>query len=517
MNIKGRELKNKLLIGSKSISDYVSTTFGPYGRTVILEKDGKTIATKDGNTVVQAFGLEDEVENVACNIIKQATQKTNDFAGDGTTSTTILSSKLFEELNRLEEIGFDALKLKEDISKTMKLVPLFLGVEAKEVSSEEEIENVAKISANGDAAISLLVKEAIDKAGLYGSVLVDLSKNDSTYVEYKEGFRFDSGYITEKFVNDKDRMVVEYNEPCWVIVSEQSFGSNPKDIHCLEWAARDNRPLIIIADDFDLQGPSFGGALANFLKGRVKLCLVKAPRFGEEKKNILSDLCVATGASLVSKATKLDFGDIKIENMGICDKVLISKYSTILSGIAVDSEEIEARINGIREQLKETQVPEETRKLSERIARLSCGVVEVKVGGKTEAEVYEKKHRIEDALGAVKATMNEGYVCGGTLAYYYVLEQLRKNKEVSKEFLSVLEKSFDHLLDVLSKNSGVSSQFIKQKIKLNKNFGYNFSKQKFENLLENGVIEPKILVENVILNSLSASLTLFNSTAYIKK
>ncbi len=511
------EFQRKILDGAKQISEYVGTTLGPHGRTVLLEDVQGTIATKDGNTVAKSFFSDDLISNVAVKLIKQGSQQTNDLVGDGTTSTTVLAVALLEELNKFCSLGYSRLDLKEQLSFCKNKIEEILSQLSIEVKSEEEIFNIAKISANGDEEIAKIVSESIDRAGAFGSIIVGTSKNSSTYVEFKEGFRFDSGYLTEKFVNNKDKMLAEYNEASWVLVTDKRFGSNPLDIRCLEWAAKENRPIIVVADDFDTDGPGFGAALHNFLQGKVKVCLVRAPRFGEEKKQILEDLCVATGATLVSNTsqTVTDFDKIKPEHFGLCQKFTCSRFTTILAGSNGSAEKIAERIEGIRCQMAETDLIGEQNKFSERISRLSSGVVEIFVGGLTFGEIIEKKHRVEDAIGAVRSCLDSGYVVGGTLTYYKILNCLAKEKFVKEYTSKILQNSVDSLLKKLCTNSGVAFDLVRQKMNIKKNFGFNFRQNKFQNLLENNVIEPTKLVLYVLLNSLTVAELLFYSEAAI--
>lgn len=519
-NMRKEGLKQKLLEGATELAEYVGTTLGPYGRTVLISSDkAGTFATKDGNTVAAAFSTDDPVRKIAVDIIRQSTQKTNDQAGDGTTTTTVLAAALFQELNRQELLGTNILQLKSELETVSEFCKKEIETSATEIHSEQDIHNIALLSANGDEQIATIIKESVDKAGFYGSILIEDSKTSETFVEYKEGFKFDTGYVSEKFATNKDRLSIEY-ENCWVLVTDQRFGTSPKDVLPLEWAVKDNRPLIIIADDFDLEGPGFGAALGNFIKGKVKVALVRAPRFGEEKRNILDDICIATGATLISRQNSMVIADAKPEDFGKCDKCEITRYSTTLAGLAGDPEKIEQRIAGITAQIAETDVVGETNKLSERIARLSAGVVTIKVGGNTPADVAERRHRIEDALGAVKCTLLEGYVTGGTLTYFKLLKKLEnfsnREKKISRETLAVVRHGFTRLLENLCRNGKFSPDFAMEKMRPEKDFGLNFRTGKFENLLSAGVIEPAILVKSVIRNSITAALTLFYSDAAIR-
>ncbi len=517
--MRKEELKSKLINGANKLAEYVGTTLGPYGRTVLISDNKNGVfATKDGNTVAASFKTDCPIEKMAVSAIRQATEKTNDQAGDGTTTTTVLAAALLRELNRQELLGTNILQLKSELEEVSEIFQKLVNFMSTEVRDDKDILNVAMLSANGDTAIATLIKESVDKAGFYGSILVEDSKTSDTFVEYKEGFKFDTGYVSEKFATNKDRMSIEY-ENCWVMVTDQRFGTNPKDAFPLEWAAKDNRPLIIIADDFDIEGPGFGAALGNFVKGKVKVALVRAPRFGEEKRNILDDICIATGATLISRQNNMAIADTRPEQFGNCDRCEITRYSTTLAGLSGDPELIEQRIEGIRSQISETDVIGEINKLSERIARLSAGVVVIKVGGNTAAEVIEKKHRIEDALGAVKCTLLEGYVVGGTLTYFILLDKLEKlcnrEKKISRETLAVVRYGFNCLLENLCRNGKFSADFAREKMRPNKNIGLNFRSGKFEDLLKAGVVEPSILVKSVIKNSFTAALVLFYADAAI--
>lgn len=497
------ELQKLFLNGSKELKEYVEATFGPKGRTIAIQgknPNSAPVITKDGVTVSNCFSSEDPFENIAINILRQAAQKTCDESGDGTTTTTILATKIYEELCKR---NVNPALIKEEMENRINQIILFVQNKSTQVTTEEQIEQIALISSNGDKEISEVLKKAISTAGFMGSILFENSKTTQTYVNSLDGFRMDSGYLSDKFVNRTDNMSVNY-ERCRIIVTDYCFGANAHDALWLELVVRDKTPVIVVASEYDIDGPGVGVVLANYVKRNANVALIKAPRFGDEKRAILDDLCIATGATLISKSNGLLLKDVKLEHMGFCEKFESTKYNTIIAGVAGNVEKVQARIEGIKEQITQTEHPTEVEILNERISRLNSGTVIIQVGANTEAELLEKRHRYEDALGAVKATLSSGFVPGGSKIYCLVAEKLCKG-------IPALKEAYTEPLKVLCKNSEQDFDTIYSRIKKENEVIFNFRKNKFENFEEAGVIEPTDVVISSIKNSFSAAMLLYQT------
>lgn len=506
-----KDLQVHLLNGSRLLRDYVSSTLGPKGRTVSLtQKNGTTLITKDGVTVANFLESQDPFENIAIRILRQASQKTCDESGDGTTTTTLLASQLFEQcLVYLESNKhLSPVQIKESLEKDIVWCIEQIKDKSIKVRTKEDIVNIASVSANGDSEIGQLVCEAIEQAGYYGSILIEQSKSSKTSMEYAEGFRFDAGYLTEKLVTNQDRSTIFYGgpdeEPPFVLVTDHRFGSNKDDLLCYEFALRASRPLIVIAADYDIDGPAVGAAIHSFGLGKVKIALIKAPRFGEEKLRILDDICIATGATLISKATGLTLKDVKLEHFGKCKKFESTKTRTVLGDCFGDSKLVQKRIEGIQSQIKESESPQEVERLQERIGRLTAGVVILRVGGQTEAEMIERKHRIEDSLGAVKSAQSYGIIQGGAVSYTDLSKQTKN---------PILKLVLRQPFLKLAENAGLNGHELINKIKNNR--GFNFKTNKFENLFDSGVIEPAQVVISSLSNALSAAMMLLMTDSAI--
>lgn len=506
-----KDLQQSFLIGSSTLKKYVASTFGPKGRTVSLTtKNGKTLVTKDGVTVALFVESEDPFENVAIQILRQSAQKTCDEAGDGTTTTTILASAIYQSCLRYLELGYSAITIKESLERLSARCVEQIKKISFPVENESDIENIATVSANNDRETGKIVAEAVSQAGFYGSVLIEESKTNDTHLQILEGFRFDSGYLSDKFVTNKDRMSIFYENP-FVYVTDYCFGASKQDVAPLEFAIRDNRPIVIVATDFDTEGSVIGACLNNFVQGKIKIALIKAPRFGEERRQILEDLCLSTGATFISKENNLTVADFKMDYFGKCGKFESTKYNTILGDCRGNPDNVLNRISGIKEQISQTTFMPEIEKLQERISRLSAGVCIIHVGGKTEAEVIEKKHRIEDSLGAIRAAQSYGILAGGTTAYIQLTKFLASDKDPLK---NILIEAFKEPTLKIAENSGTNGELIYATLLKSKK-GFNFKSGKYVDLIKDGIIEPSQVVISSLTNAVSAAMMLLMTSAAI--
>jgi len=409
-----RVLNEKLLNGVNKLTDNVAITLGPKGRNVILQEKGKEpFVTKDGVTVATFVHLDDEFENAAAQILKQAASETNAVAGDGTTTATILAREIFFQAQKYSSAGISPVELKRGMDKAVEKIIENLKEMAIPVASLADVENIATISANNDSAIGKLVAAAIDKAGVDGAITIDEARSLDTSLDVLEGFRFPAGYIASAFVTDDRRGVVKYNNPL-LLVTDERIDAVDQILPVLEIVARDGRPLVIFAEE--IEGQALAALIMNTVRGTMKIAAVKAPFYGETRKSILEDLAVSTGAKFISRESGTFLKDVKLSDFGQCKSVDITKLLTTLMGGKGDFEVLNKRIDRLKGELTATEDLRECEKIQQRISRLASGVAVIRVGAATEVEMIEKKHRVEDALEAVRAAQEEGLLPGGGVA-----------------------------------------------------------------------------------------------------
>jgi chaperonin GroEL len=410
----GRSLSEKLLEGVKVLADNVASTLGPKGRNVILQPKGKSpIITKDGVTVAEFIELDDPFENAGVQIIKQAARETNAKAGDGTTTATVLARDIFDGCQKYLATGASPVELQRGIEKGVDLVGGQLDKLASPIRSEDDVAHIATISANNDKKIGKLIAKAVDSVGKDGSITVEPAHSVQTSLDLVEGFRFDAGYAASAFVTDKRRGAIRY-EDAFIFVADCKIDEVKDILPVLETVAREGRPLIIVAPE--IEGQALAALIMNMTRGTMKVAAAKAPRYGEERRRILEDLCIATGAQMASRKAGLRLENVKLEHLGSCKKVEIVKNSTTILGGSGDPDKITERIEDLKVEIDNTDNLQECKVLQDRVVRLASGVAIIRVGGATEVEMIEKRHRIEDALEAVKAAQKEGVVPGGGMA-----------------------------------------------------------------------------------------------------
>ena len=474
--------------------------------------------TKDGVTVARFVELEDEFENVAAQVIKQAAAETNSVAGDGTTTATVLARAIFRDAQKYLVAGANP----TDMKRGMDLAASMLVDELKEISrpvaSEEDIRNIATISANGDEVIGELIATAVDKIGKDGAISIEEAKSMDTSLEVIEGFRFPSGYFSKSFVTDERRSAVVYDHPV-ILVTDHKINLVEDIYPVLEMIARDNKPLIIVAEE--VEGQALAALIMNTTRGTLKVAAVKPPSYGEDRRNILKDLCVATGATFISRESNLSLAETKLNHLGSCRKIEVLKYLTTIVGGKGDYTKIDARIASLKEEIEQTEDLRECTSIQDRITRLGSGIALVKVGAPTEIEMIEKKHRIEDALEAVKSAQAEGILPGGGVALYRSSMYLGMTDLSNDEQLgfNIIKEVASEPIRQLSKNAGVSADIILEKVKnAPEENGYDFANHVIINMYDSGIIDPLRVTKTALLNAVSVASTLLTTNyAIIEK
>ena len=509
----GTSLGDKILRGVNQLADNVASTLGPRGRNVILqEPGGKPIITKDGVTVAQFVNLEDPFESAGADVIKQAAAQTNSMAGDGTTTATVLARAVLTESQRYIASGASPVELKRGMDSAVEAITQTLKDLAIDISSVDEIANIATISANNDRVIGDLVSTAVDKAGKNGAITIEEARSLETSLDLVEGFRFDSGYAATAFVNNDRRGVVKYTEEPLFLVTDYKIEAVDQILPILEVVARESRPFVIVAEE--IEGQALAALIMNAMRGTMKIAAVKGPRYGEERRNILKDLAVSVGAHFVSREKGLKLSDTKLEHLGIAKSVEISKGETTIMGGKGSTSDIEERIEALRTTLEQTESLHECERIQERITRLASGIAIIRVGASTEVEMIEKKHRIEDALEAVRSAQEEGIVPGGGVPLIRATEitQFEVDNEDQALGVEIIRKAVFAPLRQMAENAGESPDIIQTIVAgLEGSSGYDFRNRTTCDLLESGVIDPVKVTRCALQNAVSAAGTLITT------
>ena len=507
-----QKLQQKILDGIDKLADNVASTLGPRGRNVILHKQGQNpIITKDGVTVAKFVDLEDPFENAGAHIIKQAAEQTNNDAGDGTTTATVIARAIFKSAQKYLSAGSSAIELKRGMDKAVEVIVENLQEISKPITSKDDIEHIATISANGDKSIGNLIAMAVDQAGKDGSITIEEARSLTTSLDVVEGFRFDSGFVATAFINNERRGIVHYEDPL-ILVCDNKIDTVEDILPILEVVAREGRPLIIVAEE--IEGQALAALIMNTVRGTMKIVAVKAPRYGEERRNILKDLSLAVGASFISKETRLDLKDIKLEHLGTSKTIEIQKNLTTIVDGGGDFEEVEKKVEALKVELKQTDSLKECEKIQERITRLISGVAIIRVGAATEIEMVEKKHRIEDALEAVRSAQMEGIVPGGGVALIECTRELKVEVENDDQALGIkiILEAVREPLRQMADNAGLSPDVVVEKVEnLQENQGFNFSTDEIVDLLDEGIIDPAKVTRCALQNATSVAGTLITT------
>jgi len=509
-------LRGKLEEGMRIVAQNVASTLGPKGRTVILHrKDKMPFATKDGVTVAKFIDLEDPFENTGAQIVKQAAEKTNQEAGDGTTTTTVLTYAMYREAQKYLTSGAPPIELKKGMELAIEYLVKEIENSATPVKSLEDVENIATISANGDKTIGKLVAKAIDLAGKDGSVTIEDARSIETSLDLVEGFRFNSGYLASAFINEEQRGLVKYNESL-VMVTDEKIESVEEMLPALEIASREGRPFVIVAED--IQDQALAALIMNAMRGTMRVVGIKAPNYGEERRNTLKDLALSVGATFISREQGVSLKEVKLTDFGEIKKLEVSKNLTTMVGGSGDLELIEKEIDKLKAIMQDTDSMTECEKLQERITRLASGVSVIRVGGATEIEMIEKRHRVADSLEAVRSAQLEGILPGGASFLAQQSKKLFKKLESETENewqsmgIKIIEQSIKEPLKQMALNAGESVDIILDKVENGKKgMGYDFKIGKPVNVLNAGIIDPARVTRCALQNAVSVAGTLISS------
>lgn len=507
-------LSEKVLNGVNRLADNVAATLGPKGRNVILHQKGNDpIITKDGVTVSAFVHIDDEFENAAAQIIKQATSQTNSMAGDGTTTATVLAREILVKAQRYITAGASPVELKRGIDLAVERLSNKLIDTATHIETLEDVESIATISANNDKTVGKLVATAVDKAGKDGSITIEESKTVSTTLDVIEGFRVEAGYAASAFVTDERRGAVHYDSPL-LLITDTKLDTVDQILPALETVSRDGRPLIIVAEE--IEGQALAALIMNTVRGTMKIAAVKAPFYGQRRRNILADLALSTGAEFFSRDSEVTLKDIKLQHFGQARSVDITKGTTTVIGGKGDMEEIDRRIELLKIEMTETDDLRECDKLQERITKLASGVAVIRVGAATEVEMIEKKHRIEDALEAVKSAQEEGIVAGGGVALVRAgttLANLQTENEDQQYGVEIIREAITAPLRQMATNCGLSPDLILNMVSSETgNYGYDFRNDQVVDMLDNGIIDPVKVTRVALQNAASAAGTLITTS-----
>jgi len=504
------DLQQKILNGINKLADNVAVTLGPKGRNVILaKKEGSPVITKDGVTVANFVDLEDPIENAGARILKQVASETNSLAGDGTTTSTVLARDIIENSQKYLIAGASPVEIKRGMDLALEQIVDKIKDMSRPVESVADVESVATISANNDEKIGKLIASAVDKVGQEGSILIEEAKSMETSLDLVEGFRFNSGYFAQAFVTNERKNCIEYDDAL-IFVTDHKIDAVKKILPVLELAARESRPLIIVAEQ--VEGQALAALIMNTVRGTMKVAAVKAPEYGNERINTMKDLCTATGAAFFSRASGKLIEEVKLSDFGMCKKIEVHKSGTTIMGGACDHEEVERRIEALKNEIKQTEGMEECRALQRRITRLASGVAVIKVGAPTEVEMIEKKHRIEDALEAVRSAQQEGIVPGGGTTLLRCMDfEVDCNNEDQEIGAEVLRRSLMAPIKQMAVNCGESPDLIVDKVLNSSVQGWDFKNSQLVDMIEAGIIDPAKVTRTAIQNSVSAASTLVTS------
>jgi chaperonin GroEL len=505
-----------ILAGVNALADAVKVTLGPKGRNVVIEKSfGSPTITKDGVTVAKEIELENKFENMGAQMVREVASKTSDVAGDGTTTATVLAQAIFREGSKLVAAGHNPMEIKRGIDKAVEVIVESLQKLSKATKDAKEIAQVGTVSANGDETIGQLLSEAMEKVGKEGVITVEEAKSAETSLDVVEGMQFDRGYLSPYFVTDAERMQVHF-EDAHILLSEKKI-SNMKDLlPVLEAIARQQRPLLIIAEDID--GEALATLVVNKLRGTLTCAAVKAPGFGDRRKEMLKDIAVLTGGSVISEELGLKLENVTISDLGKAKAIKIDKDNTTIVDGAGKKDKIKARQQEIRTQVENTTSDYDREKLQERLAKLVGGVAVIKVGAATETEMKEKKARVEDALYATRAAVEEGIVPGGGVALLRAQKALEK-LEVSDEQrfgVQIIRRALEEPLRQIAGNAGEEGSIIVQRVRDSKGSqGYNARTGQFTDLIADGVIDPTKVVRCALQNAASVAGLLLTTEALV--
>ncbi|MBU8912033.1 MAG: chaperonin GroEL [Desulfobacterales bacterium] len=508
--------REAMLNGVKTLADAVVVTLGPKGRNVVIEKSwGSPNVTKDGVTVAKEIELEDKFENMGAQMVKEVASKTSDMAGDGTTTATVLARAIYENGQKLVVAGNNPMDIKRGIDKAVVKVVETLEGMAKPTKDQNEIAQVGTISANSDETIGNIIAEAMDKVGKEGVITVEEAKSMDTTLDVVEGMQFDRGYLSPYFVTDTEKMVASFESP-FILICDKKISSMKDLLPVLEEIAKTGKPLVIVAED--VEGEALATLVVNKLRGTLNVAAVKAPGFGDRRKAMLEDIAILTGGQVVSEDIGIKLENVALQDLGQAKSVTIDKDDTTIVDGAGSREDLEGRVKMLRAQAEETSSDYDREKLQERLAKLVGGVAVINVGAATETEMKEKKARVEDALNATRAAVEEGIVPGGGVALIRCIQTLAELKLEGEEQLGVdvVIKALEEPLRKIADNAGVEGAVVLNRVKEGKDaFGYNAKTDVYEDLIEAGVIDPKKVVRFALQNAASVASIMLTTEAMI--
>jgi chaperonin GroEL len=513
-----QDARERMLHGVDILANAVRVTLGPKGRNVVLEKSfGAPRITKDGVTVAKEIELEDKFENMGAQMVREVASKTSDTAGDGTTTATLLAHAIVREGAKSVAAGSNPMDLKRGIDLAVAAVVNELKAKAKKVTSNEEIAQVGTISANGDSEIGRFIAEAMQKVGNDGVITVEEAKALDTELEVVEGMQFDRGYISPYFITDADKMRVELENP-YILINEKKLSNLQTILPLLEAVVQSGKPLLVIAED--VEGEALATLVVNKLRGGLKVAAVKAPGFGDRRKAMLQDIAVLTGGQVISEDLGIKLENVTLDMLGRAKKVVITKDDTTIVDGAGKKADIEARVAQIKQQIEDTTSDYDREKLQERLAKLSGGVAVIKVGGATEVEVKEKKDRVDDALNATRAAVEEGILPGGGVALIRsqkVLDQVNTANEDQKVGVNIVRRAVQAPARQIAENAGEDGAVVVGKIvdKDDYAFGFNAASGEYGNLVKQGVIDPAKVVRTALQDAASVAGLLITTEAMV--
>ena len=513
----GRSAREKMLRGVDILADAVKVTLGPKGRNVVIDKSfGAPRITKDGVTVAKEIELEDKFENMGAQMVREVASKTNDIAGDGTTTATVLAQAIVREGAKAVAAGMNPMDLKRGIDLAVSEVVKDLQAKAKKINTSEEVAQVGTISANGEKQIGLDIAEAMQKVGNEGVITVEEAKTAETELEVVEGMQFDRGYLSPYFVTNPEKMIADL-EDAFILLHEKKLSNLQAMLPVLEAVVQTGKPLVIIAED--VEGEALATLVVNKLRGGLKIAAVKAPGFGDRRKAMLEDIAILTGGTVISEDLGIKLESVTLDMLGRSKKVSISKENTTIVDGAGQKSDIEGRVAQIKAQIEETSSDYDREKLQERLAKLAGGVAVIRVGGSTEVEVKEKKDRIDDALNATRAAVQEGIVPGGGIALLRSSTKITaKGENQDQEAgVNIIRRALQALVRQIAENAGDEASIVVGKVldKNEDNYGYNAQTSEYGDMIAMGIVDPVKVVRTALQNAASVASLLITTEAMI--
>ena len=518
--IHGEDSRQAILRGINQLADAVAITLGPKGRNVVIDKKfGSPTITKDGVTVAKEIELKEPLENMGAQMVREVASKTSDVAGDGTTTATVLARQIFKEGVKTVAAGANPMALKRGIEKAVEKAVEAIKDQSKPVKKGEAIAQVGTVSANGDTTIGAIIAEAMDKVGKDGVITVEESKSLETLLEVVEGMQFDRGYLSAYFVTDPERMEATI-ENALILLNEKKISSMKDLLPLLEQVAKLGKPLLIVAED--VEGEALATLVVNKLRGTLQVCAVKAPGFGDRRKAMLEDIAILTGGKVISEDLGIKLENVKLEDLGKSKKITIDKDNTTIVEGAGKAADIQGRVATIRRQIEETTSDYDREKLQERLAKLVGGVAVIKVGAATETELKEKKARVEDAMHATRAAVEEGIVPGGGVTLVRAakaLDALKLKDEDEQIGVNIVKRALEEPLRKIAENAGHEGAVIVERVKAEKsdNMGFNAESEQFEDLVKAGVIDPAKVARTALQNAASIAALMLTTEALVSE